>query len=131
MSENVEIVRANFETWNEGRMDDFRDLFDPDVAVMRFIEGWPEPGPVLGRDAVMAFYEELRKTWDDTAAEPMGEFLESGGQVAVRVLWRALTQGQEVGLEVTIVYAVRNRKIVRIEFFRDHAEALEAVGLSE
>ena len=128
--ENVGIVRANFETWNEGRMDDFRDLFDPDVAVMRFIEEWPGTGPVLGRDAVMAFYEDVRP-WDDTTVEPISEFVDSGDQVAVRVLWRASTQGQEVGMELTIVYAVRNGKIARIEFFRDHAEALGAAGLSE
>ena len=29
--ENVELVRALFETWNAGDMDAFRDLFDPDV----------------------------------------------------------------------------------------------------
>jgi ketosteroid isomerase-like protein len=110
-------------------MDDFRDLFDPDVAVMRFIEEWPEPGPVLGRDAVMTFYDELRP-WGDTTAEPVGEFVEAGGQVVVRVLWRASTQGQEVGMEISIVYAVRNGKIARIEFFRDHADALAAVCLS-
>jgi ketosteroid isomerase-like protein len=128
--ENLEVVRANFETWNEGRMDDFRDLFDLDVAITRFIEEWPEPGPVIGRDAVMNFYEDLRKTWDDTTAEQIGELVESGGRVAARVLWRASAQGQEVGMEVTVVYAVRNGRIVRIEFFRDHAEALEAVRRS-
>ena len=34
-------------------------------------------------------------------------------------------------MEVTAVYNVRNGRIATIEFFRDHADALEAVGLSE
>jgi hypothetical protein len=32
---------------------------------------------------------------------------------------------------VTCVYTVRKRKIIAFEFFWDHAEALEAAGLSE
>jgi ketosteroid isomerase-like protein len=34
-------------------------------------------------------------------------------------------------MEVTCVYTVRKRKISAFEFFWDHAEALEAAGLSE
>ena len=34
-------------------------------------------------------------------------------------------------MELTVVYTVRKGKIVFMEFFWDHAEALEAVGLSE
>ena len=34
-------------------------------------------------------------------------------------------------MEFTGVYTVRQGKIRTVEFFRDHAEALEAVGLSE
>ena len=128
--ENVEVVRASFEAWNARRMDAFRDLHSPEATILRFIEGWPEPGPVVGRDAVMDFFEGMRP-WDDDTVEPISEFLDSGGAVAVRFLWRASTQGQDVGMEVTGVYTVRNGRISVIEFFRDHAEALEAVVLSE
>ena len=50
--ENVEIVRAFFETWNAGDMDAFRELYDPDVIV-RTVKDWPEPGPFVGREALM------------------------------------------------------------------------------
>ncbi len=128
--ENVEVVRASLEAWSARQIDAFRDLHDPTVTILRFIEGWPEPAPVPGRDAVVDFYEGVR-TWDGSTAEPISEFIEAGGAVAVRVLWRTSSQGQEVGMEVTVVYTVRNGKIAAIEFFRDHAEALAAVGLSE
>ncbi len=120
------------EAWNEQGMDvdAFRDFHDPGVAIMRFIEGWPEPGPVVGRDAVMAFYEEMR-IGDRNTAQPTGDFIEAGGAVVVRFVWGTTTQGQEVGMEVTGVYTMRNGKVFVVEFFRDHAEALEAVGLSE
>jgi len=48
--ENVEIVKAAFEAWNMGTMDAFRELLDPDAS-LRMPEGWPEPGPFVGREA--------------------------------------------------------------------------------
>ena len=64
--ENVEVVRATFEAWNAGDMDAFRELHDPDV-IMRTAGGWPEPGPFVGREAVMRQFEQLRETWDADA----------------------------------------------------------------
>ena len=56
--ENVEIVRAGYEAWNTGDMDAVRELYDPDIIV-RPVEGWLEPGPYVGREAVMRWYEQL------------------------------------------------------------------------
>jgi ketosteroid isomerase-like protein len=46
--ENVEIVKAAFEAWNAGDMDALREHFDPG-AILHLPEGWPEPGPFVGR----------------------------------------------------------------------------------
>jgi ketosteroid isomerase-like protein len=51
--ENVEVVRRVYYTWNAGDMTALRDLCAPDV-VMHHPEGWPEPGPSAGREAVCA-----------------------------------------------------------------------------
>ena len=61
--ENVEIVRATIEAWNAGDMDALRELYHPD-AIARPPEGWPEPGPFVGREAVMRAFGQLRETWD-------------------------------------------------------------------
>ncbi len=61
--ENVEVVRRGFEVWNTGDMDALRELYDPGI-VWRPAEGWPEPGPYVGREAVMRQLEQLRETWD-------------------------------------------------------------------
>ena len=58
--ENVEVVRAFFEAWNSGDMDAVRDTYDPNVIV-RAVEGWPEPGPYVGRDAVMRQWKLQRE----------------------------------------------------------------------
>jgi ketosteroid isomerase-like protein len=128
--ENVEIMKAAFEAWNAGDMDATRELYDPD-AIMRSPEGWPEPGPFVGRDAVMRQIEQLRETWDADALEPITDFLAVGDRVAVRFIWRGAGHGPESNMEFTGVYTVRNGRIFGLEFFWDHAKALEAVGLSE
>jgi ketosteroid isomerase-like protein len=127
--ENVEIVRAVYEAWNAGDMDAFRDLYDPDV-IMRPPEGWPEPGPFVGREAVMREWEHIREAWNADVVQPITDFIEAGDRVAVRHTWHVAGQGPEVNMEVTNVLMVRKGKIVYHEYFWDHAEALEAVGLS-
>ena len=129
--ENVEIVRALFAAWNAGDMDAFRDLHDPDV-IARELEGWPEPGPYVGREAVMRQFERTRETWDTDTVESISDFMEAGDRVAVRVIYRAVGQGApEANAEFTIVYTMRKGRVFGIEYFWDHSEALEAVGLSE
>ena len=128
--ENVEIVRAAYEAWNVGDMDAFRELHDPDVIV-RMPEGWPEPGPFVGREAVMRQWEQLRETWDADALERISDFIDAADRVAVRVIWRGAGHGPEANLELTGLYTVRKGRVFGIEHFWDHAEALEALGLSE
>ena len=109
--ENVEIVRAVFEAWNAGDMDALRELYDPDVIV-RTPEGWPEPGPFVGREAVMRQFEQLRETWDADALELISDFIDAGDRVAVRFIWRGAGHGPESNMELTGVYTVRKGRIV-------------------
>ena len=127
--ENVEVVRAVFEAWNAGNMDAVCELFDPDVIV-RPAEGWPEPGPFVGREAVMRSLTQLREAWDADALEAIS-VIDAGDRVVVRQLWHGVGQGPDMNMQLTNVYTVRNGKIFGLEFFWDHAAALEALGLSE
>jgi ketosteroid isomerase-like protein len=128
--ENVETMKAAFEAWNAGDMDATRELYDPDVIV-RPIEGWPEPGPFVGRETVMRWFTQLRQAWDADNLGPIGDFIDVGDRVVVRFIWSGAGQIPEASMEFTGVYTVRKGRIFGVEFFRDHAEALEAVGLSE
>ena len=128
--ENVEIMKAAIAAWNAGDMVATREMYHPDV-IMRNPEGWPEPGPVAGRDAVMRQIEQLRETWDTDSLMPISDFIDAADRVVVRFVWRGKGQGPEYNMEFTGVYTVRKGKIVGLEFFSDHAEALETLGLSE
>ena len=59
------------------------------------------------------------------------EFVDADDRVVVRQVWRAVGRGPELNIEVTSVNTLRDGKTILLEFFWDHAEALEAVGLSE
>ena len=128
--ENVEIAKAAIEAWNAGDMDAFRELYDPDI-IMRPPERWPEPGPFVGREAVMREWEQTRETWDNDIVEPISDFIDAGDRVVVRHVWRGVGKGPESNIETTNVWTIRKGRIYYQEFFWDHDEALEAVGLSE
>jgi ketosteroid isomerase-like protein len=128
--ENVEIVRSAFEAWNAGDMDTVLELTAPDV-VIRPPEGWPEPGPVVGREAVRRQWEQMRDTFDADVLQPVSDFLAVADHVLVRFIWRGAGRGPQADLEMTAVYTVRKGRVLGQDFFWDHAEALEAVGLSE
>jgi ketosteroid isomerase-like protein len=131
MSEqNVKVDRATFKAWNAGDMDALRNLYSPDI-IMRSPEGWPEPGPFVGQEAVMRQFEQGRETWNADAVELISDFIDVGDRVAVRMIWRGAGHGPEANVELTNVVTVRQGRIVFIEFFWDHAEALETLGLSE
>ena len=128
--ENVEVVRASFDAWNAGDMDAFRASHDPDVIWAAF-EGWPEAETLVGVEACMSQFERMRAAFDVDTVEPISDFIAVGDRVVVRIIWRGTGQGPEMNMELTNVLTLRKGKIFIIENFWDHAEALEAVELSE
>jgi ketosteroid isomerase-like protein len=129
--ENVEVVKDAYVAWNAGDMDAYRELCDPEIIV-RPPERWPEPGPFVGREAVMRQWHQLRE-WASAsqALEPISDFIDGADHVVVRQIWRGAGLGPENDMEITNVLTVRSGRIFYQEFFWDHAEALDAVGLSE
>ena len=104
-------------------------LYDPDVIV-RMAENWPEPGPYVGREAVMRQWGQIRDAWDSDALEPIGDFIDAADRVVVRHIYRGAGHGPESNMELTVVFTVRKRRVFYQEFFWDHAEALETLGLA-
>ena len=130
--ENVEIVRASNEAWNAADVDALRDLYDPDAMIVTLLEGWPEgTDPVVGREAVIRFFASVREAWDADVVEPVGDIIDAGDRVVSRMIWHVAGHGPESNMEFTVVYTVRKSRIFLLEYFWDHAAALEAVGLSE
>jgi ketosteroid isomerase-like protein len=127
--ENVEVVRHAVENWNGGDLDAALESFDEEV-VLRTAEGWPERAH-HGKLAARSFYEGwAEKVGGDAVIE---DLIDAGEAVVFRA--RAHMTGERSGLEGDMkfsqVLTFRKGKVVLVEFFWDHQEALEAAGLEE
>jgi ketosteroid isomerase-like protein len=129
-AENVEVAQTCFAAWNAGDMNAFRELFD-DAVILRMPDGWPEPGPYVGRQEVMGQWERQRETWDADALVALGDWIDAADRVVVRFIWRGAGHGPGSDIELTGVYTVRDGKIFYLEYFWDHAKALETLGLAK
>src|SRR4051794_30725534 len=128
--ENVNVVRAGVAAWNSGDMGAFAELLAIDV-ILRLPEGWPEPGPYIGREAAMRQFRQNRETFQTDTLEPISDFIGVGDRVLVRLIWRGEGQGPASALEWSNICTVRKGRVIGIEYLWDHAEALKAMGLAE
>ena len=85
----------------------------------------------MGREAVLRLFEQWRETFDTYVTELIGDIIEAADRVVVRQVWHGVGRGPEAHLEATGVFTVRKGRVFYVEFFWDHAEALETLGLSE
>ena len=129
--QNVDVVRSVFVAFNAGDMEAVRECYDPDVAFGRELEGWPETGPVVGRDAVMRQLERVREPWGDAGTLEPVSIIDAGERVVARVIAHAVGRGPALHEEYTTVSTLRNGRTILIDYFWDYAEALKAVGLEK
>jgi ketosteroid isomerase-like protein len=129
--ENVEVVRDVYERWSQG---DFRaslDVLDPLVLFVLRPE-FPDAGTYLGRERLAEYTRGLLEPWTRFTIEAE-EIADAGDSVVVAVLQRGVGDGSGAATEFRYfqVWSFRGRKVIRLENFRERAEALEAVGLRE
>ena len=126
---NVEIVRGVYERWSEG---DFRttEVFDPNVVFVLGPE-FPDTGAYLGLEAVARYMRGFLEPWTHITMEAE-EIFDAGDTVLVGLLQRAVgdASGAETELRYFQLWSFRGGRVIRLENFRERAEALEAAGLA-
>ena len=128
--ENVEIVRRLRR--GQSRRHRGRDRADRPGCEIRPLRARLNPAVYEGHDGIRRFAADLDEVWDEFRTEPI-EFIDVGETVVVshRVHARGKGSGVEVELPSSSLYMLRNRKVTAIRMYREHADALEAAGLSE
>jgi ketosteroid isomerase-like protein len=127
--ENVEIVRAVYEAWNgpDGRRaalafvaDDF-EWVNPRYAV--------EPGTRYGPEGWSAAMDSLEAAFDSVISEPI-EFRDLGDRVLTFTTLIARTSADGVAFrqDESHLWTLRDGKVIRLQWFHDRREALEAAG---
>jgi ketosteroid isomerase-like protein len=129
--ENVEAIRAVYERFSEG---DFRaslDVVDADVLFV-LPSGFPESGTYLGIARLVEYTRGFLEPWTRITIEAE-DIAEAGDSVVTTVRQRGV--GKESGAATELryfqVWSFRGPKVIRIENFRERAEALVAAGLRE
>jgi ketosteroid isomerase-like protein len=130
--ENVETVRAVYERWGEG---DFRASLDVADPLVLFVNppGWPDAGTYLGVDRLQEYSRGFLEAWSRVAIE--AEVITDAGGDSVVATVRQRGVGSESGAPTDFryfqVWSFQGGKVIRLENFREQAEALEAAGLRE
>jgi ketosteroid isomerase-like protein len=123
----VDLVRKNNDAYRQGDWEAWDANMDPDVFV-RTDPNWPEQR-IYGRDAFIAFPRGVRESLGpDVRIE---EIIDLGDRVLVRLSWHA--RGAQSGVEGEQTFSelatFREGRVVFIEYFLEHEQALKAVGL--
>jgi ketosteroid isomerase-like protein len=131
--QNVEIARDAFVAFNRGDLDAFLDEYWADDIDYRAVEGAPDDhGPIHGKAAMRAHWQDWLDTFDDLKIEPL-ELIDAGEDVVavLRFGGRAKLSGVETDLTFAVVYTLRDGRVARGREYWTRDEALEAAGLRE
>jgi ketosteroid isomerase-like protein len=129
--ENVEVVRRSLDAYVRRDINTLRALNDPDLELdwSRSV-GWLA-GVYRGFDAALRFYEGFYQAFQWVDVEP-DRFIDTRDFVAVPNEAHMLGRDSiEVSARSTLVFEVRDGKIIRICLYQETEEALKAVGLEE
>jgi ketosteroid isomerase-like protein len=125
---NVERSREGFRLFEAADMDGLIALYGKDAEI-RHPEGWPEPGPTVGRRAIKRQFETVRESWTDGRLI-IDEIEGRGDWVVARVRWEA--RGGESGAGVEVGWSAATRfdgeLIAEVHYFWSHEDALAAAG---
>ena len=131
--ENVDVVRAGFELWCDGRMGEWIATLDADFEWDISAHPLPDfPDRGSGRDAFVGHMGDYLAGW--VAYEPSSkEWIDRGNDVVLIMHERARMPDSDMMLDrdLPTVWTVRDGRPVRLRVFKTRAEALEAVGLSD
>jgi ketosteroid isomerase-like protein len=129
--ENVEVIQRFYEAFNRSDFDEALDFAHPEIELYPAHVGLDVGSEYRGADAVRKFLETIDDGFDTYTVAPE-EMIEVGDdRVVVVERWTGRARGIEFDMEFTDVYKFRDGRCVRVEGFRDKAEALEAAELRE
>ena len=127
--ENVEIARQGFVVWGEtgepqwSTMHEEVEVHDHDIV---------DAGEYRGRAGVERWLEDWSSAWLEFTMDPE-EFIDAGERVVF--LFRMTATGRGSGVRVerqdAMVFEVRDGMVVRLDYYNNRQQALEAVGLAE
>jgi ketosteroid isomerase-like protein len=127
--ENLELLRRGFTALNHSDLEVFLATVHPEVEFTSLIAE-AEGQTFRGHDGVRRWWQEVVLPLGGLHGEPE-EIRDLGDTVLARVVATYRPRGVEVPQTIWIIVRYRDGMAIWWQFFRTHAEALEAAGLSE
>ena len=126
--DNVNVVRVSIDAYKAEDFDALMAIYALD-AVLVPVSDFPRSAPIIGREALRDWVEREARDW--RGRYKASEIVTVGeDRVVSRGEWGGI--GIATGIEgyqsMSVRFALHDGLISRAEFFRDHAEALKAVG---
>jgi len=130
--DDLGVIRRWLDAWNSADLDTFAELFHVDAEVVTD-PSWMEAGPFNGRAAIRSWFEGLKDSWEGHDEVVLRELFEAGDKVVARLDWnvRGRASGIETSLDATSINDLEQGKIVRQQWYFDHAQALKAIGVAD
>jgi ketosteroid isomerase-like protein len=129
--ENVDATREFIAAYNRRDFDAAVASFDPDIDWV--LPERQKSDSCRGPDEVRRFWEGIDETFDELRLQPQ-EFVDAGDRVATRLRHYGRGKGSGIEIDEELYHQVvtfRAGRMVRIEYFGEWAEALEAAGLRD
>ena len=130
--ENVDAAQKGLDAFNRRDKAAWLGLNDPEVEAIP-PRDWPESDPIRGREAVWDFYVENIEAFREGVLENT-ELIEVGHDKVVAHVqgeMQGKTSGASVAFDFWTVGTYRDGQALRLEWFDEREQALEAVGLRE
>jgi ketosteroid isomerase-like protein len=126
--ENVDKARAFIDAYNRRDFDAAVESFDPEIDWV--LPARQSSDSCRGPDEIRRFWAGLDETFEELRLDPE-EFIDAGDRVATRLHYYGRGKGSGIVVEGELYHQVvtfREGRMVRIEYFGNWSQALEAAG---
>jgi ketosteroid isomerase-like protein len=135
LRENTDVVRLTYAALGEDDVDALATLTDPGWVFDFSRSIGPDAGVYQGRDEIVRFATAMGEAFERFQLLPVDFSVGPAGQIVVRHRVRA--KGLGSGLEweripdATLLWELRDGKVIKTTLYQHRGEALEAAGLAE
>jgi ketosteroid isomerase-like protein len=126
--ENVDKSRSFIEAYNRRDFDEALKDFHPQADWV--LPAMQSSDSCIGPEQIKLFWQGLDETMDELRLDPQ-EYVDCGDRVAVRLRYYGRGKGSGAELDTEMYHQVatfEDGTIVRMEYFTDWSQALEAAG---
>jgi uncharacterized protein len=127
---NVEIIQMAIDAFERGNNEGVLRLCDENIEITQAAGFLGVPQKMRGHAGVLEAFDAWPEQWDDYRIETL-RVADFGDHVMITQLahGRGRGSGVEVEMPLTLLFALRDGKIIEWQIYSQEQQALEALGL--